>query len=66
MKVRFDEAADALYIRLDEAPIEESEEVSPGIVLDFDAENRVVGIEMLRVRERLPDARMKQMQFEVA
>ncbi|MEI8393686.1 MAG: DUF2283 domain-containing protein [Rhodospirillaceae bacterium] len=66
MKVRFDEQADALYIRLDEAAIEESEEVSPGVVLDFDAENRVVGIELSRVRARLPSAQLKQMQFEVA
>ena len=66
MKVRFDESADALYIRLDDAPIEESEEVSPGVVLDFDGDNRVVGIEILQVHERLPTAQLKQMQFEVA
>lgn len=66
MKVRFDEAADALYIRLDEAAIEGSEEVTPGVVLDFDAANRVVGIEILKVRERLPGADLKRIQFEVA
>lgn len=66
MKVRFDEAADALYIRLDEAEILESEEVTPGVVLDFDAANRVVGIELLGVRERLPGADLKRILFEVA
>ncbi len=66
MKVRFDEASDALYIRLVEGPVEESEEVSPGVVLDFDAENRVVGIELLNVREKLPSAQLRQIQFEVA
>jgi len=35
MRVRMDEAADALYIRLDESAIRESEEVSPGVVLDL-------------------------------
>jgi hypothetical protein len=34
MRVRMDEVADALYIRFDEAPIAESEEVSPGVILD--------------------------------
>ncbi|MFM2042211.1 MAG: hypothetical protein RLY86_787 [Pseudomonadota bacterium] len=66
MRVRFDQYADALYIRLDEAAVEESEEVTPGVVLDFDASNRVVGIEILRVRERLPSADLKNIQFDVA
>jgi uncharacterized protein YuzE len=47
MRIRFDSETDALYIRLDEAKISESAEVAPGLVLDFDAENRVVGIEVL-------------------
>jgi len=56
MRVRTDEAADALYIRLEEAAIVESEEVSPGVILDFDEGGRVVGIEILNVRQRLPGA----------
>ena len=47
MRVRTDEAADALYIRLEESAIVESEEVSPGVILDFDEGGRVVGIEIL-------------------
>jgi len=50
MKVRFDQEADALYIRLDDSPVAESEEVGPDVVLDFDANNRVVGIEVLNYR----------------
>jgi uncharacterized protein YuzE len=53
MKLRFDENADALYLRLDESRIVESEEVQPGILLDFDEHNQVVGIEILRVKEPL-------------
>lgn len=59
MKVGFDEAADALYIRLDDAPIEDSEEVSPGVILDFDAADRIVGIEILRIGEQLPSAQLR-------
>jgi len=66
MKVRFDQETDALYIRLDEAPVRESEEVSPGVVLDFDAEKRVVGIEVLDVKRRLPNAHLRQIDFEIA
>lgn len=66
MKVHFDEKADALYVRLDDSKITESQEVQPGIVLDFNQENQVVGIEILNVKSRVPLANLKQMQFEVA
>ncbi len=66
MRVHFDEKADAIYMRLDESKIVESQEVQPGIILDFNEHNQVVGIEILRVKDRVPQANLKQMQFEVA
>ncbi|MEQ6341939.1 MAG: DUF2283 domain-containing protein [Gammaproteobacteria bacterium] len=66
MRVHFDEKADAIYMRLDESKIVESQEVQPGIVLDFNEHNQVVGIEILRAKDRVPQANLKQMQFEVA
>jgi uncharacterized protein YuzE len=65
MKLHFDERADAIYLRLDDSKIIESEEVSPGIVLDFNEHNQVVGIEILNVKDRVPLAKLKQVQFEV-
>jgi uncharacterized protein YuzE len=47
MKVWYDRGADALYIRLNDAPIIESEEVRPGVVLDFDDNDRVVVVEVM-------------------
>jgi uncharacterized protein YuzE len=35
-----------LYLRLTEGVSIESEEVAPGVVLDFDANNRIVGVEI--------------------
>ena len=66
MKVRFDEKADALYMRLDDSKILESEEVQPGVALDFNDRNQVVGIEIRGIRDRVPLAHLRQMQFEVA
>ncbi len=66
MKVHFDPEADALYVRLDDSPIIDSEEVRPGIVLDFNAEDQVVGCEFLGVQSRVPGAHLKEMQFRVA
>jgi uncharacterized protein YuzE len=65
MKIHFDEQADALYIRLDDAQIVASEEVKPGIILDFNAQDQVVAIEILRVREHISLAHLKQIQFAV-
>jgi uncharacterized protein YuzE len=65
MKLHFDEKADAIYLRLDDSKIIDSEEVSPGIVLDFNEHNQVVGIEILKVKDRVPLAKLKQLQFEV-
>lgn len=55
-----------LYLHLDDSGIVESEEVQPGIVLDFNGQNRVVGIETLKIKERVPLANPRKMQFEVA
>lgn len=66
MKIKYDEKADALYWRLDEAEVIESEEVQPGIVLDFDRNNQVVGIEILSVKSKFPKADPKHIQFEIA
>ena len=55
-----------LYLRLDESKIIESEEAQPGIVLDFDANSQVVGVEILHVKERVPSADLKHLDFKVA
>jgi uncharacterized protein YuzE len=65
MRVRFDQQADALYVRLDESPVVESEEVRPGVVLDLDQRGEIVGIEILRVGQRLPTAELKHMEFDL-
>ena len=66
MKVYFDEKADAVYLRLGEPNITEPEEVQPGIILDFNENNQVVGVEILKVKKRVPLANLKEMKFEVA
>jgi uncharacterized protein YuzE len=64
MRLKVDHEADALYFRLDESAIVESEEIRPGVVLDYDARDNVVGIEILRLSERVPVEMVKTLQFE--
>jgi uncharacterized protein YuzE len=66
MRMTWDKEADALYIRFDETKIVESEEVSDGIILDFDASGRMVGFEMLDVRRRFPNADLSRVDVEMA
>ena len=46
MKITYDKEADALYIKLTDKQIVESEEVEENVVVDFDADNNIVGIEV--------------------
>jgi uncharacterized protein YuzE len=46
MKLAYHAATDSLYIDLAEAPSTESVEVSEGVVLDYDAAGRLVGIDI--------------------
>ena len=57
MKIEYDQQADAMYIRLRAGDVAESEEVRPGVVLDFDAQGQVLGIEMLDVNKRTDNPR---------
>ena len=66
MRIHIDLQNDALFLRLDESPIIESAEVQPEVVLDFNAENQVVGIEILKLKDKLPHANLKQIQFDFA
>ncbi len=64
MKLNVDREADALYLRLDESAIVESEEVSPGVVLDYNRRNEVVGVEMLNLSKRSFTLDLSSLQFE--
>ena len=64
MKLHVDKKADALYLRLDDSQIVESEEVSPGVVLDYNESNEVVGVEMLHLSKRSSKLDLSALQFE--
>jgi uncharacterized protein YuzE len=51
IKYRADD--NAAYIRLSSGKVLESAEVAPDVVFDYDAEGRIVGIELLDARAQL-------------
>jgi uncharacterized protein YuzE len=64
MKLKIDREADALYLTLDDSDVVESEEVSPGIIVDYNTDNKVVGIEMLYLSKRTPQLDTGKLLFE--
>ena len=66
MKLKFDKENDALYFRLDDSSIVESEEVQPGVILDFNSEGKVVGVEILNLSLRVSPEKLKTFQYETA
>ena len=65
MRLSIDKESDALYLRLDESHIVESEEVAPGIVLDYNDADQVVGIEMLNLSKRAPELSLTNLQLQL-
>lgn len=59
MRISYDAEVDALRISLDDSKIVDSEEVTPGVIVDFNAGNEVVGIEVLGFKRRVPKADLK-------
>ncbi len=64
MRLKVDKENDALYFRLDESPVVESEEVKPGVILDFNENGRVVGVEFLALSTRMVPEQLHVLQFE--
>ena len=66
MRLKIDRESDALYLRLDESKIVDSEEVTPGVVLDFNEHEEVVGVEILRLSKRVSQESLSKVSFESA
>ena len=64
MKATYDAKTDTLTLELKPGPVAQSDEDKPGVILDYDAEGNLVGIEVLDASKRVAEART--MQFQVA
>lgn len=53
MRIKYYKDTDSLYIDLSERKSVESLEIAPGIVVDFDEKNHIVGIDIERASENL-------------
>ena len=66
MRVRYDEEADALYIRLREVQYYESDEIREGFILDYDTDGNIIGIEILEASAHLAPDDLSTVNFEIS
>ena len=64
MKATYDPKTDTLTLELKSGPVAESDEAKPGVILDYDKDGNLVGLEVLDASKRVADTRT--MQFQVA
>ena len=57
MKVTYDPEVDVLRILFRDVPVEESDADKPGVILDYDKEGNVVGMEVLNASQRVENPR---------
>ena len=65
MKSAYDAKVDALYIRWTDTKIAESDEISEGVILDYDLEGNVIGIEVLNASQKIRGLLNKQELIEI-
>ena len=64
MKVTYDPEVDVLRILFSDTPVKESDEEKPGVIMDYDKEGNLVGMEVLEASKRMDDP--KSVEYAVA
>ena len=54
MKLHYDQKSYAVYIRLNDKRYVESNEISEGIIFDYDSKGKIIGIEILDASKKFP------------
>ena len=55
MKVNYDAKTDTLTVMFRDAPVAESDEDKPGVILDYDEAGNIVSIEVLDASQRVEE-----------
>ena len=55
MIIKYNKEVDIVYIQLSDRDVVESDEDKPGIIIDYDSNGKVVGMEILDASKRIPN-----------
>lgn len=58
MKITYDSEVDVMRILFNNSPIEESDEEKPGLIVDYDKEGNIVGLEILDASKQIDNPRL--------
>lgn len=59
MKTTYDDEANALYVKFSNETVARTEELRPGMILDYDSRGHIIGFEMLDAKTQLSAAAIK-------
>ena len=57
MEIRNDPEVDALSLRFNSLPVESSDEIEEGVIVDYDSGGRIIAVEILDASERITNPR---------
>ena len=63
MKIKYDKETDIIYIRFSDSKIIESDEDKPGIILDYDYNGNIAGIEVLNASSKMGQVNTVEYEF---
>jgi len=66
MKVNYDAHTDTLTIELKAGKVAESDESKPGVILDFDDQGNLLGLEILDASRRVDETKAVQIEVSAA
>ena len=66
MRIILDKESDALYFRLDENRIVDSERIKAGVIVDYDENDRLVGVEFINISTRASKEQLISIQLQLA
>ena len=55
MNIKYDPDADAMYIRITQNEVDYTKEIDDNTIVDLDKDGQIIGIELLFVKERIPE-----------
>ena len=65
MRIRYSEKSDAIYIRFREEDYFESDEIKEGVILDYDKNGNIIGIELLDASDYLKPEELSTIRFDI-